>query len=81
MAAARAALNDRIRQSSPMSATKPPSVTSVSIVSTNGTRTTSGMSSLTQESSRYKKHGVILMNSLRVMVQIGENLDALPMMT
>ena len=58
MAAARAALKGETRQSSPMSATTPPSVTSVSIVSTNGTRSTSGMSSLTQESTRYKKHGV-----------------------
>jgi len=41
-----------------MSATTPPSVTIASSVSTNGTRSTSGMSSLTQESTRYKKHGV-----------------------
>ena len=40
MAAARAALKGETRQSSPMSATTPPSVTSVSIVSTNGTRST-----------------------------------------
>jgi hypothetical protein len=52
--AARAALKGKTRQSSPMSATTPPSVTSVS----SGTRSTSGMSSLTQESTRYKKHGV-----------------------
>ena len=38
-----------------MSAMTPQSVTSVS---TNGTQSTSGMSSLTQESTRYKKHGV-----------------------
>ena len=44
--AARAALK---RQSSLMSATTPPSVTSVSSVSTNGTRSASGMLSLTQE--------------------------------
>jgi hypothetical protein len=31
---------------------------SVSSVCTNGTQSTSGMSSLTQESTRYKKHGV-----------------------
>ncbi len=55
MAAARAALKGETRQSSPMSATTPPSVTSVS---TYGTQSTSGMSSLTQESTRYKKHGV-----------------------
>ena len=42
------------RQSSPMSATTPPSVRSVS----SGTQSTSGMSSLTQESTRYKKNGV-----------------------
>ena len=41
--AARAALKGETRQSSPMSATTPPSVTSVS----SGTRSTSGMSSLT----------------------------------
>ena len=58
MAAARAALKGETRQSSPMSATTPPSVTSVSSASTNGTRSSSGMSSLTQESTRYKKHGV-----------------------
>ena len=58
MAAARAALNDRTRQSNPMSATTPPSVTSVSSVSSNGTQSTSGMQSLTQESKRYKKHGI-----------------------
>ena len=52
--AARAALKGKTRQSSPMSATTPPSVTSVS----SGTQSTSGMSSLTQESTRYKKHGV-----------------------
>ena len=55
--AARAALKGATRQSSPMSATIPPSVTSVSSVPTNGTRSTSGMSSLTQESTRYNKHG------------------------
>ncbi len=55
MAAARAALKGETRQSSQMSATTPPSVTSVS---TYGTQSTSGMSSLTQESTRYKKHGV-----------------------
>ena len=54
MAAARAALKGETRQSSPMSATTPPSVTSVS----SGTQSTSGMSSLTQESTRYKKPGV-----------------------
>ena len=54
MTAARAALKGETRQSSPMSTTTPPSVTSVS----SGTRSTSGMSSLTQESTRYKKHGV-----------------------
>ena len=52
--AARAALKGKTHQSSPMSATTPPSVTSVS----SGTQSTSGMSSLTQESTRYKKHGV-----------------------
>ena len=56
--AARAALKGETRQSSPMSATTPPSVTIASSVSTNGTRSTSRMSSLTQESTRYKKHGV-----------------------
>jgi hypothetical protein len=50
--AARAALKGKTRQSSPMSTTTPPSVTIASSVSTNGT------SSLTQESTRYKKHGV-----------------------
>jgi hypothetical protein len=40
VAAARAALKGKTRQSSPMSATTPPS--------TNGTRSTSGMSSLIQ---------------------------------
>ena len=58
VAAARTALEGKTRQSSPMSATTPPSVTSVSSVSTDGTRSTSRMSSLTQESTRYKKHGV-----------------------
>ena len=58
MAAARAALKGETRASSPMSATTPPSVTSVSSACTNGTQSTSGMSSLTQESTRYKKHGV-----------------------
>ena len=58
MTAARAALKGETRQSSPMSATTPPSVTSVSSGSTNGTRSTSGISSLTQESMRYKKHCV-----------------------
>ena len=58
MAAARAALKGETRQSSPMSATTPPSVTSVSSAYTNGTQSTSGMSSLTQESTRYKKHGI-----------------------
>ena len=48
------ALKGETRQSSPMSATTPPSVTSVGSVCTNG----SGMSSLTQEPTRYKKHGV-----------------------
>ena len=38
--------------------TTPPSVTIASSISTNGTQSTSGMSSLTQESTRYKKHGV-----------------------
>ncbi len=56
--AARAALKSETQQSSPMSATTPPSVTIASSVSTNGTRSTSRMSSLTQESTRYKKHGV-----------------------
>ena len=55
MAAARAALKGETRQSSPISAMTPQSVTSVS---TNGTQSTRGMSSLTQESTRYKKHGV-----------------------
>jgi hypothetical protein len=41
MAAARAALEGETHQSSPMSTTTPPSVTSVS----SGTRSTSGMSS------------------------------------
>ena len=55
MAAARAALKGETRQSSPISAMTPQSVTSVS---TNGTQSTRGMSSLTQESTRYKKRGV-----------------------
>jgi len=55
--AARAALKGETRQSSPMSATTPPSVTIASSISTNGTQSTSGLSSLTQESTRYKKHG------------------------
>ena len=50
--AARVALKGETRQSSPLSATTPPSVTSVRSVSS------SGMSSLTQESTRYKKLGV-----------------------
>ena len=58
MAAARAILNGRTRESSPTSTTPSPTVTIVSSVSTNGTQSTSGMSSLTQESTRYKKHGV-----------------------
>ena len=45
--AARAALKGKTRQSSPISATTPPSVTIASSLSTNGTRSTSGMNVIT----------------------------------
>jgi hypothetical protein len=54
---ARAALKGRTRRSRPTRMTPSPPVTIVSSVYTNGTQSTSGMSSLTQESTRYKKHG------------------------
>jgi hypothetical protein len=53
--AVRAALKGKTRQSSPTSTTPSPTVTIVSSVCTNGTQSTSGMSSLTQESTKYKK--------------------------
>jgi len=56
--AARAALKGRTCQTSPISAVTPPSVTSASSVFTYGTQSTSGMSSLTQESTKNKKRGV-----------------------
>ena len=67
MAAARAALKGETRQSSPISAMTPQSVTSVS---TNGTQSTRGMSSLTQESTRYKKHGVSFDDFIEVNDQV-----------
>ena len=48
----------KLNKYSPTNTTPSPTATNVSSVSTNGTQSTSGMSSLTQESTRYKKHGV-----------------------
>ena len=46
----------KLNKYSPTNTTPSPTATNVSSVSTNGTQSTSGMSSLTQESTRYKKH-------------------------
>ena len=57
--AAKKVLLSNMAAASPMSVSVgTPIVTIASSISTNGTQSTSGMSSLTQESTRYKKHGV-----------------------
>jgi len=50
------------------------------MLSTNGTHSTSGMSSLTQESMRYRKHCVTFNEFIEGHGLDWRNLDALPMM-